>query len=127
MNRVGILELVDQGYRELFANQACQSLAGFAGQRMLQAQQHVIEAHFSAATLFHLEARRNPGGGVLKQACIGACQSLQLLWQVLHGVQRWVIWRLTDLPGFGHACWSQARKASPKVKFHYLLISSPGA
>jgi hypothetical protein len=68
LHRVGVLEFVDQRHRELLADQPGQALAGLAGQRVLQAQQHVVEAHFGAAALLHFEACRDPGGGVFQHA-----------------------------------------------------------
>ncbi|MNO94252.1 hypothetical protein D3C76_858700 [compost metagenome] len=110
LHRVGVLELVDQRHRELFADQAGQALAGLAGQGVLQAQEHVVEAHFRTPTLLHFEACRYPVGGMLEQWGIRAVQGLELLLQALHGIEGRVLGWLA-LPGFGHARRGQAGKA----------------
>ena len=56
-----------QRYRELLADQAGQAFAGLAGECVLQAHEHVVEAHFCTPALLHFEACRYPVGGMLEQ------------------------------------------------------------
>ncbi|MCY1428041.1 hypothetical protein D9M71_439110 [compost metagenome] len=93
---------------------------------MLQAHEHVVEAHFCTPALLHFKTCRYPTGRVLEQRGIRAIQGLQLLLQVLHGVEGWVLGRLS-LPGLGHARRGQPGKTGAQVELYQLLIAGPSA
>lgn len=63
---------------------------------------------------------------MLEQRGIRAVQGLQLLLQVLHGVEGWVLGRFS-LPGLGHARRGQPGKAGAQVELYQLLIAGPSA
>ena len=94
LQRVGILELVDQRHRKLAADHRRQPLAIGALQRGIQPGQHVIEAHLRAALFFLLEALMDPVRGMHQGVMAGVGQFRQTLFQLGHGVQRG-----TDLEG----------------------------
>ncbi|MNO55632.1 hypothetical protein D3C76_461250 [compost metagenome] len=127
LDRIGVLEFIDQRYRKLLTDDTGQALACLAGQGVLQAQEHVVEAHFGTSPLFHFEARRDPRCGVFEQAGFRADQGLQLLLQRLHGMQGRVIRRLTRLPGFSQTCRGQAGEAGAQIELRLLVITGPGA
>jgi len=61
---------------------------------------------------------------MFKQAGIRAGQGLQLLLQVLHGMQGRMVGRI-GFPGFSHPGRGQAGKAGAQVELHRLFITSP--
>ena len=56
LNRVGVLELIDQSNRVLLANGLGQTRAGRALQGVVKAIEQVVESDFSSAALFFIEA-----------------------------------------------------------------------
>ena len=126
LHRVGVLEFVDQRHRELLADQGRQALAAIALQRRIQAQQHVVEAHFRATALFFFEARTDPMGGVLQHGGIGRRQAIETGLEPGHRVQARMIRRCALLPGFCHAVGGQAREAGADVQLFKGLVFGPG-
>ncbi|MDT4817388.1 hypothetical protein FQZ97_504630 [compost metagenome] len=68
LQRVGVLEFVDQRHRELLADALRQMLAAGAGQGAVEAQQQVVETEFGAALLLRFQRRAHLAEGVQQQA-----------------------------------------------------------
>ncbi|MNR07687.1 hypothetical protein D3C85_1238170 [compost metagenome] len=126
LDRVGVLEFVDQGHRKLFPDQARQTLAASTLQGRIEPQQHVVEAHFRAAALLFFKTCTDPARRVLEHSGVRGWQGLQAVAQGQHGLQgRMVRWRA--LPGFGHAVGGQASKTGADVQLLLCFIFGPGA
>ncbi len=76
LDRIGILKFVDQGGRELLANQACQPFGIGPLQRIPQTIEQIIEAHLRALGLLLPEADPNPPGGVAEDVETGRWERL---------------------------------------------------
>ena len=125
LNRVGILEFVDQRDRELLADQRRQTLAAFRLQGGIQTLQHVVETHFRATTLLFFKTRAHPLGSVLQHRGIGRRQGIEARLEPGHGVQPRMTRRLT-FPGLGHAIRCQSSEAGANVQLLKRLVFGPG-
>ena len=125
LNRVGVLEFVDQRDRELLADQRCQTLAALRLQRGIQTQQHVVESHFCTATLLFFEACTDPLGSVLQNSGIGRRQCVEARFECGHGVQPRMT-RGLAFPGLGHAFGCQTGEAGANVQLLKRLVFGPG-
>ena len=77
LHRVGVLELVHQGHRELAAQPGCQGLAPLPLEGLVEAGQQVVEAEPPGVPLGGLEAALDPAGGVGQQRLLqGVLQGL---------------------------------------------------
>ena len=126
LNGIGVLKLVDQGHRELFANQGGQALAAFGLQCSVEAQQHVVKAHLGATAFFLFKAHADPVRRMLQNRGVGRWQGIERSFEALHGVEPRML-RGRALPGFGHAVGGQTREAGPEVELLLSVVSSPGA
>ncbi|MNJ26631.1 hypothetical protein D3C77_211200 [compost metagenome] len=125
LDRVGVLEFIDQGDRELLTDQTCQTLASIAVQGVIEAQEHVVKTHFRTTALFLFKTCAHPGGGVFQQAGIGCRQGFQLILQTFHHLQCRVARGFT-FPGFSHTGTGQAGEAGTQVKLQRQFICCPG-
>ena len=67
LGRVGVLEFVDQRHRELIPNHLGQALAVAARECLMQAAEHVVEAHGGGLAAQAVHPLVNPGGHMGKQ------------------------------------------------------------
>ena len=100
LSRVGILEFVDQCHRELVADDLCQTLTVAAFQGIVQAAEHIVEAHGGGLATDLIHAPVDPGGGMGKQ--VGAGQ-LRVRPAIHHRIQLLAEGkvRAVILPGLG--------------------------
>ncbi len=125
LDRIGVLEFVDQRHRKLLANQGGQTIAASAMQGSVEPEQHVIKAHLGAATLLFFKARADPLRRMLQHGSIRFRQTVERRLQLRHGlegrVHRWIA-----LPGFGNAVGGQASETGAQIQRFLCVVSGPG-
>ena len=77
LHRVGVLEFIDQGHRELLADHTGQTLAPVCLEGGVEADQHVVKPHLGAATFLFLETFADPAGSVLQHRRVGRWQGVE--------------------------------------------------
>ena len=92
----------------------------------IEADQHVVEAHFGTAAFFVFEALADPASGVLQHGGIGEWQRIEGGFEADHGVDTRVVRRI-PLPGFGHAIGGQTREPGADIQLFEGFIRGPGA
>ncbi|MNF62558.1 hypothetical protein D3C84_442420 [compost metagenome] len=110
----------------MLADQGCQTFATLGLQRGIEAQQHVIETHFRAATFFLLEPRAYPLSGVLQDCRIGGRQTVETGLEARHCAQSRVIGHFAFFPRLSHAIRRQASEAGANIQLLKQFIFGPG-
>ena len=110
LQRVGVLEFIDQCHRELLADARGQARAVGPAQRGVQPHEQVLIAHHRMACLFLRHASRAPHRRVAQQLGAGGRQVLQAAQKTDHVVQRRVLGALTLKPDL---CQALRREAGP--------------
>ena len=116
LQRIGVLELVDQRHRELLADQPGQARAVGALQRGVQPRQQIVETHLGPALLLVGQARGDPARGVAQQLRAAVRQGLDALAQRQHVKQRGMVGRRTLGPGIGQALRRQAGPSGAAIR-----------
>ena len=122
LQRVGVLEFVDQRHRKLPADQLGQALAVVAVQSLVEAAEHVVEAHFRPLPLGFGKACAHPGRRVLQGLAVRAGQRLQACRQLAQRIQRRVRRWLALFPHLGQALRGEALEAGIQAQFARLTL-----